>query len=1077
MNNLPFNASISTATSPAGPIVMPARTAPILLDFMPRPTADRAQIVLIGGAADKSQPFLRANYYPSVRIFLVATEKAHKDGRALATHGDITLFLKELEEFAEPCISQTTDDLFNEISIADAYRVDNCFIIKVKASAEKINESEIIGKIRLIVGQIRDSNPDELIIVSLPPNLTNILPNLQNETINLAPIASTTAPGLGDCLSCFYEPSVLTVRLENSKQTGRAETFSDEGLEILEEQLGEIESLARTLDAEFRITYDPADRGCAFATKKLGRFHQVVSQRNPKSAVTEARKSPPEIPTHLYSRAHGTRYFFLDDILQLGNSVTDQIDQNAPTQKEAMTPSKIQAKVTLAIENLSKLFKTRNSGGKREGMFFLIKLHGDRPQLLTEQNILDDHKDFICDLAQTAKNLVEWDDFKIRIPQQLRELETIIRAQSDPQFHRIDLTNPRFLKIAHQVLIGNTDNIDIGEDFSTRLTPLNCGRFKNDALNTNRTFQVTTSDQIQIAILSWLFGQTGERDIDACGSRINPHQADYVLLYQDDLTTGFETHPTNEINRFGQGKETPGFFIEVGKRGQSPDRFVLCSNPGAPQNIAQRKGPGMEKIKKDLRDNSGSEIDCNHELSRRYTTFRREQHALVNKILTALKQPKVKLADPQRIIEVPGFDDSGEGSNCILRRAVHGRRAHHIDPSFWTEQRLRYMIEPLADLSVVGIVSQFPGLWRRDINIAINRDRTDNNDLEVTLLSTADTFCHASGHTDINSYTSQHIPALYGNHIARWVASLAFDPSLANNPTLIRARQRDLISQYVQRLANRLHELQVNDLDLQTANPTLQGNTDFDLESSTAPIPLDISNYLELSRQTIKMPLVQIQSIAKAIERRALQELNLIRLILKRVGQKAMHEAAQVDAFYSAISSLFEGQLLAPIKDRETIVRRHIRLIRQPNDVYQSLALHEVTACITLLNLGTRISELMNSEQITDDFIAIFRETAGNEEDFYLTLANRLPSINLSRETIISCHRSISILKSTCDNLGKKGPIEPLLQSLGALGQEIGGPTSPPQTSPPAPPRRRPKLTPNAAPHSGLSDTTRINNS
>jgi hypothetical protein len=1039
---------------------LPAKLPTVTLDFSQRPPINPGRLLFIDCEPQprKDAPHIRRlAFYLDFGLAVISPNKLiAPNGFTVATHFDINNYVFcNLDQFSTPShqvelnSAPSTQTLQSTQKHLKAYRYgpNGYFINLVEHlltpkgatrftqgslsdpnSAPPVDREELKDKTLELCNIILNNSPTSKIYIVVTGEGQEFLDNFPVSLANSGIINLVDTGFIGYIPGFFEHGTGITVRVEQSGNGGTLfpnDLLQPSHLPLIERALQQLESAAGSYK-ELQLTGENAvTPALRLLAKLLGRLPQVIPETiNHQAKVRNSLVKEPL--SHLYSQESGTRYFFPDnlelDLLKL-LQLPDGADEAAKTNR--MT--EIRNKLTMICNYF-------RDPSKKHAQIFLAKPDSNPPELLAETDILDKFGDLMRDLSSTADQTSNWEEFKENIKREIRGNSTYFKSISDPRFHEINPDDPLFVRLAYNTLRGRKGPVTADEDFSTPLIPLEFGYFDPDQLlepDSPRIFRVTTEDRQLQSIARYLFSEQGANDLVSCGARISPVQADYITVYVDDSSTSDETHPNRHVADFGGSKPSPAYFIEIGKSSGERERWVLASNPCSASNLAQRRGPGIDTLKRALNKKEGPEFLA--EFSRLYSKFREHQYDLFKLFVDALANDSVKLADKHRLVTVPDYDrDSPSSStNCTLRRAVPGRRAHKTEISYWNEEHIEQAIPLLAALSAASIVAQLPILPRSDINLFT----TDSNRLLLTLLSTAESFCQASGYEKASDFLIKHAPALYGNFIARWLAPLTLNASGEELETA-RTEQSRFIEKYAEALGKAL-------LQIKTAQLNFTGSVKStgDKSPSLPPSDLDIAQFLEVSEALSKLDASKINLLKQQIKRRALKELSLFREILKRAKRPNQESAGEldpkskreIDALYTAISNLIEGYLLTPVDKRDQMMFRHstTRIKAQ----LEKFEIPQITAFINLLKLNVRISELSNYREI----VAYLGQNHPITGDSAANLLNTFPEINLSIRTVADCIEAIEILKAALDADDEtSSALQVQLSELGSLSSLFG---------------------------------------
>lgn len=765
--------------------------------------------------------------------------------------------------------------------------------------------------------------------------------------------------------------------------------------------------------------------------KLLNRLHQVV---DPNQSVAEMiRKATKQSASgrYIYNANTGTRYYFPEDLLSIAKqSVITLAPHLSERERETLVTDHHQ-QFTTTLGELVQFLNSRNRMGNREGQIFLV----DKAALTVNNNTdtLARFADQLDAVLTTVEKSTNWLNDQFRVYSELQDIVHELKSQTHPDFFGINLKSPRFVELVNRALRSESSKIDLGEDFSTPLSAREFGAFQADRRG-NRQFVVTSRDPQLRAIAEWLFNSEGGLKIlsrDEGPSQIA--KADYVSLYVPETPLTFEPHPTNFVRRFGH-LEAKSFVVEFGQLGQAPERWVIEENVWAPARWDERRTPTVGKLM--------SQLDRLN-LSLFVKDFKDAQYELFGALLSAMRDSSVALAPTYQWVSIPGLGPSDISiDNCRVRPFINGTRSDKVKFDEWSSVRLAPTIEMLGDLMAAGIIAQLPHLPRRDIILSnAPGKRTIGG---VTFLSPGESFCHSSRAKNIKEYLQDVVPRLYGNHIARWIASIGHVEGSSEDKSW-RKVQRVLIDSCVSRISQRLSEISKGStpngerIREQLAQKMDRVAQRYGNEIAVwRPAELQIATFLPFSRRLLDLNRSQIRSLSEAIAMVAKAELRLIDKIAPAPRKGADPKRwAEVDACATAVSCLIEGHLSEASRLREVL--SGLKTLAQD---LNHLSVVERTWYISVLDVNMRISELKKKKAMGQIFAQAFNE-ARDEKQFYTTILEKAPIIDLSYETISSCYHAIAGLKESFKRLENSDPkraqIAKALKALRPLGKIITG--------------------------------------
>ena len=799
----------------------------------------------------------------------------------------------------------------------------------------------------------------------------------------------------------------------------RLESLVESDLANIEELLAHYETAiqmatARVTQTGVRVIL-AADTGSQkLIAKLLGRLHQVENGAEVGYTGAEfIRRAIQESAAgcHLKNLSSGTRYFFAEDLGKLVQMAelpeVDSLDQ----EDRAGEIEKHRSSLLASITELTHFLTNKNKHGNPEGQIFLVR--PENQQIVTDNQAQQSWADRFADIRTSIESSqANWQNEFRRIKGELRTVVQELRDACHPAFHKIDLSSPVFVRLVNRALRNDSTALDLGEEVSTPLIPLEVGFFDPNRRG-GKTFIPTTQHPIVQVIGRWLVTEEAENLLAKAGAQLLPRDADYIVAYRPARPISQEVHPTKFIDRFGHTEPKEAFVLEWGTATGIRERWVIDSNVWSPAELKKRaarigdnrsnrgKGAGSGETLLELLEPSTSDPNKTawsaKEISGHIADFKGWQHRLFKTILSAMDDTQVRLAPPYSLASI---QEGPMSDDFRIRPYVDGRRLDLFRFTEWDVTRLERVLEMEADLMAAGIIAQLPHLPQHDIIISADRKSKAINGL--TYLSPGESFCHSSSKNP-NEYLDKIVPVLCGNAIARLVAQIGY----ANSALTVKQEQIRLIDLCVSRIKQRLKEL--TEPGGGEDSPRARILADFEQAENSvdngngyrSPM-LQIGRFVPTSSALLNMTTSQLNQVVKKIRLFGRAELALIQAIAPATDSN--EDAAKCAA---AISSLIGRHVSEGRKAREVI--KGLADLR-PN--LSELSIIERAWYITLLDVDMRMGELHRKKDLGNAIKAAYTNSDA-AEDFYNELTNTASELDITFETTTALFQALSGLRAS----------------------------------------------------------------
>jgi hypothetical protein len=806
----------------------------------------------------------------------------------------------------------------------------------------------------------------------------------------------------------------------------RLESLVESDLARIEQLLAHYETAIQMATARIRQTGGrvilAADTGPQkLIAKLLGRLDQVENgAQSGRTGAEFVRKAIQEslAGRHLKSLSSGTRYFFPDDLTKLvqlaalPEAAANHLDEGDRVAAIAQHRSSLLSSIT----ELTHFLTCVNRTGHREGQIFLVQR--DTQQLVTD--IREQQKwaqQFAGIKDSIERSEANWLSAHSQIKHELEQIVQKLHESCHPAFRKIDLESPVFVRLVNRALRSDSTALDLGEEVSTPLTPVEVGYY-DPGRRGGKTLKVTSKRDIIKAVVRWLVSEDAAAVLRKGGASLFPLDADYIVAYQPDRPISQEVHPTNFIARFGHTEPKESFVFEWGTAKGGRERWVIDSNVWSPSELIKRAKRIRENRSKkgknalpsdtlcELLESSASDpkaqVWTSQEISRHIADFKLSQYRLFNTILSAMTETQVKLAPPYSLASI---QEGPMSDDFRIRPYVDGRRLDLMRFTEWDVTRLEHVLLMEADLMAAGIIAQLPHLPQHDIIISADRQNKTINGL--TYLSPGESFCHSSS-KDHKEYLDEIVPVLCGNAIARLVAQIGY----ASSSSTVKREQARLINVCVQRIKKQLEAL--TDAEGGEGSPRAKILADFekaaistaDCNSYRSPM-LQICQFVPTSCELLNMTGDQLKEVVKKITKFARAELTLIRTIAPATEN---NEDAATCA--TAISSLIGRHVSEGRKSRQVIEG----LANFKNDLNE-LSIIERAWYIILLDVHVRMDELHSEQSLGAAIKTAFSKT-NKAEEFYNELTKTASDLDITFETTTALHQALSGLTAAYSSVG-----------------------------------------------------------
>ncbi len=768
---------------------------------------------------------------------------------------------------------------------------------------------------------------------------------------------------------------------------------------------------ARTKETGGRVILAADTGNQKIIAKRLGRLHQVedgAEVGHTGAGFVGRALQESTAGRHLKSLSSGTRYFFTDDLARLVQlaelPVVDNLAENEKLAVIELHRSTLLSSITELTDFLTHLNRTRHP----EGQIFLVQ--PDNQQLITDSREQRRWaRRFAHVKALIERSTTDWHSEYTRVRDELDQIVQELRKSCHPAFHKIDVESPVFVRLVNRALRSDSTAMDLGEEVSTPLIPLEVGFFDPD-LRGGKTFTVTSTHPIVQDVGRWLVSEEAANLLTGAGAKLLPLNADYIVAYRPARPISQEVHPTNFIGRFGHTEPKEAFVLEWGTTER--ERWVIDSNVWSPSELTKR----ASRIRANSSKRGTSALPettlcgllegppstpgrltwTTQEISWHITDFKQWQHRLFDAVLSAMPETKVKLAPPYSLASI---QEGPMSDDFRIRPYVDGRRLDLMRFTEWDVTRLERVLEMEADLMAAGIIAQLPHLPQHDIIISASRNDKAINGL--TYLSPGESFCHSSSR-DHAEYLEQIVPVLCGNAIARLVAQIGY----ASASETVKVQQKRLIDLCIARIKRRLTELTDSSGDEDSPSAKIlaefgQAMRSGDNCNAYRPPMLQIGRFVPTSSALLTMTNKQLQNVVVKIQKFTLAELGLIRVIAPATEN---NEDAATCA--TAISSLIGRHVSEGNKSRR-VIKGLAHLRKDLNEI----SIIERAWYITLLDVHMRMDELHRKKVLGKAINRAFDSTR-TAEDFYNELTSTASELDITFETTTALYQALSGLKA-----------------------------------------------------------------